>query len=56
MFRIWVPDFDSPSYFVAIATVKLGLSGPPTRYSAQQCGAPDRPERSAWIGGHGTEP
>jgi ABC-type nitrate/sulfonate/bicarbonate transport system substrate-binding protein len=25
MFRIWVPDFDSPSYFVAIAAVELGL-------------------------------
>jgi len=25
MFRIWVPDFDSPSYFVAIAAVELDL-------------------------------
>ena len=25
MFRIWVPDFDSPSYFVAIAAVELGF-------------------------------
>jgi NitT/TauT family transport system substrate-binding protein len=25
MFRIWVPDLDSPSYFVAIAAVELGL-------------------------------
>jgi NitT/TauT family transport system substrate-binding protein len=25
MFKIWVPDFDSPSYFVAIAAVELGL-------------------------------
>jgi ABC-type nitrate/sulfonate/bicarbonate transport system substrate-binding protein len=24
MFRIWVPDLDSPSYFVAIAAVELG--------------------------------
>ncbi len=25
MFRIWVPDFDSPSYFVAVAAVELGF-------------------------------
>jgi ABC-type nitrate/sulfonate/bicarbonate transport system substrate-binding protein len=25
MFRIWVPDLDSPSYFVAIAAVELGF-------------------------------
>jgi hypothetical protein len=25
MFRIWVPDLDSPSYFVAVAAVELGL-------------------------------
>jgi ABC-type nitrate/sulfonate/bicarbonate transport system substrate-binding protein len=25
MFRIWVPDLDSPSYFVAVAAVDLGL-------------------------------
>jgi NitT/TauT family transport system substrate-binding protein len=25
MFRIWVPDLDSPSYFVSIAAVELGL-------------------------------
>src|SRR3981189_3134625 len=25
MFRIWVPDLDSPSYFVAIAAVELDL-------------------------------
>jgi ABC-type nitrate/sulfonate/bicarbonate transport system substrate-binding protein len=25
MYRIWVPDFDSPSYFVAIAAVELGF-------------------------------
>lgn len=24
MYRIWVPDFDSPSYFVAVAAVELG--------------------------------
>jgi NitT/TauT family transport system substrate-binding protein len=27
MFRIWVPDLDSPSYFVAIAAVELGFFG-----------------------------
>jgi NitT/TauT family transport system substrate-binding protein len=25
MFRIWVPDLDSPSYFVAVAAVELGF-------------------------------
>jgi NitT/TauT family transport system substrate-binding protein len=25
MYRIWVPDLDSPSYFVAIAAVELGF-------------------------------
>jgi NitT/TauT family transport system substrate-binding protein len=25
MFRIWVPDLDSPSYFVGVAAVELGL-------------------------------
>jgi NitT/TauT family transport system substrate-binding protein len=25
MFRIWVPDLDSPSYFVSVAAVELGL-------------------------------
>jgi ABC-type nitrate/sulfonate/bicarbonate transport system substrate-binding protein len=25
MFKIWVPDLDSPSYFVAVAAVELGL-------------------------------
>lgn len=25
MYRIWVPDLDSPSYFVAVAAVELGL-------------------------------
>jgi ABC-type nitrate/sulfonate/bicarbonate transport system substrate-binding protein len=35
MFRIWVPDLDSPSYFVAIAAVELGFfsdEGVPTEF------------------------
>jgi ABC-type nitrate/sulfonate/bicarbonate transport system substrate-binding protein len=35
MFRIWVPDLDSPSYFVAIAAVELGFfeqHGVPTEF------------------------
>ena len=35
MFRIWVPDLDSPSYFVAIAAVEFGFfsdEGVPTEF------------------------
>ena len=50
MFRIWVPDFDSPSYFVAIAAVELGLfkqEGIDIEFVHNERGGPDRPSLTA---------
>jgi len=44
MFRIWVPDLDSPSYFVAIAAVELGFfkdEGAPTEFVYKSMQGPE---------------
>jgi hypothetical protein len=49
MFRIWVPDFDSRSYFAAIAAVEFGLFQAGRHRTSKQALRRNSARKRDWI-------